>query len=177
MRKMAVFGALLVSAARLVAADWSYSVKHDTFDDITIKTALLLGDRAAVLTLDTMSNGNNLAYLSGRDFECFPSCTIRVKFDSDPPIGFQANSPRVISALVVLSDFDGFVNRLKTAKEVTVRGPFFRRVDDMHFTISAPYNPDHFLAAEAKATADRTCKANAVSEDYSACMARLLPPK
>lgn len=172
--KARVVSMLLAAPLFGFAADWSYHVKTDPFDNVTIKTARAVGPGWASVALETHSNGVRMAYFSGAEFECFVDCFVRVKFDDDAPVVFAAEAPRVISSLLVIKDFDGFMQRVAKAKVVTLRAKFFRRTQDLVVEIGAPLDLSRFAEAERLAALRKQCEAGAVSEDYAVCMQRAL---
>ena len=172
--KVRLISMLLAAPVCGFAADWTYHVKTDPFDNVTIKTARAVGPGLASVSVETRSNGVRLAYFSGAEFECFVDCVVRVKFDDDAPVAFAAEAPRLISSLLVIKDFDGFVQRVANAKVVTLRAKFFRRTQDLVVEIGAPLDFSKFAEAERLGALRKQCEAGAVFEDYSACMRRAL---
>ena len=169
-----VFSLLLALPLCGFAADWTYHVKKDPFDNVTIKTARAVGPGRASIAVETHSNGFRMAYFSGAEFECFVDCFVRVKFDDGEPVVFAAEAPRLISSILVIRDFDRFVESVSSAKVVTLRARFFRRTQDLVVEMDSPLDPSRFAEAERLGAVRKQCEAGAASEDYAACMKRVL---
>lgn len=166
--------AALTHGGYAFSADWRYHVTTDTFDNVEIRTATLTGDgnSSSLLRIVMRSDGANLAVLTGARFDCFPQCDVRIKFDDAPPEVFTASSTRMASYAISISDFHGLMRKASQAKTMIVRAQTPNGQQDLRFTFLGPIDPEAWDRAKTDQAASATCQANAVKEDFSACIER-----
>lgn len=170
----AIMIAAITHGGNAFSADWRYHVTTDTFDNVEIRTATLPGDgnSSAMLRIVMRSDGANLAGLTGARFDCFPQCDVRIKFDDATPEVFTASSTRMVSYTISINDFHGVMRKASHAKTMIVRAQTHDGKQDLRFIFHGPIEPEAWDRAKTDQAASATCQANAVKEDYSACMAR-----
>lgn len=157
-----------------VAAEWTYRVRTDSFENVEQRTAVLIADSGgATLEILHTSIGSKLAFVSSRNtLNCFPTCTMRIKFDDASPVDFVASTSKPLSVAARLSDYERFERMLGEATRVVVRAPHMRAASDISFTVGSRFDPSKWEAARVRQAKEARCQANAVNEDYSICMKR-----
>lgn len=99
------------------------------------------GGSTASVTIRNKANENEVILTIDKgQFICDVSdgCPVKVRFDSDPAITFQATEPQDGSSTVLfIHPETKFINHLKTAKKMIVEAQFYEEgMQDMEFTVN-----------------------------------------
>lgn len=154
-----------------VAAEWTYNVRRDNFDEKLTMTAVLRGTPQSTFEF-IIKDGAGLVGIFGPRFDCYPGCIVNIKFGDTTPQSFNATSPRPIARSIYLSSPQLQHQLMNHSGSLTVRAPSFDAMGDLNFSLTEPLNVMRFSEADKQQKKQQACKDNAVNEDYSICMAR-----
>ena len=174
MKRLIVGVILCALAIAAHANDWTYRITEDSFEGVEKKSAVLRGSGKGhnTLSIYNISDGERFVLVSADNINCYPRCTIRVKFDEASPENFLALGHRITSSAVEVEDYVRFVERITSARKVIFRLPFHDYGGDVTFNIPSRFDPAQWDAARKRQSIEELCEAHAVRESYSDCMAR-----
>lgn len=177
--KNLISGSLLIFCLGASAqSSWTHSARIDDFDG-TKEVTTRVQNGSASIALVERSNGGKLVIISGagRRFDCYLGCSVRVKFDDQSPVTFDAKSSKISMPVFAIREFEKFEALAVGARKITIRAPMFEYAEDLVFETTEPFRgmepartaAEASLARKAK---DVQCQKNAMNEDYTACMSR-----